>query len=505
MRNLLLVLVSLSAPAQTLVPLTNQPPATVGLPFLLTDGSVMVQGPNYFDWYRVSPDPSGSYSNGTWTRLADIPASWNYAPDAFASAVLADGRVVIVGGEYNFNAFTLTNHGAIYDPVTNAWTPIQPPANWPDIGDSPAVVLPDGRFLIGRKTTQDIAALDPATLQWSPLPSTGKSDFNAEEGWTLLPDGSVLTADVKNAPNSERYVASTGRWTTEGFTPVDLHSPTQSNPIPYGANQLYFPPGEIGPAILRPDGTVFFTGASNVFNGHTSIYHPALTSTGAGNWTTGPDFPNDDAGDSSAVLLPSGNVLVVANSGTLYEFDGVHLKPGPVLPAGNTYNMLILPNGQTLITGPTVQVYLSTGTYLPSWVPAIADFPARVLRGATYRITGTQFNGLSQAAAFGDEEETATNYPLVRLTNLASGIVTYARTHDHSSMGVATGLTPVSTYFDIPRQLETGETRLEVIANGIPSPPVTISVECVAHPIDELGRSPIRNRCSGPDLTGPRE
>ena len=72
--------------------------------------------------------------------------------------------------------------------------------------------------------------------------------------------------------------------------------------------------------------------------------------------------------------------------------------------------------------------------------------------------------------------ETATNYPLVRLTNVASGHVMYARTHDHSTMGVATGSALVSTHFDVPLNAEPGATRLEVVANGIASTAVTITV-----------------------------
>ena len=72
-----------------------------------------------------------------------------------------------------------------------------------------------------------------------------------------------------------------------------------------------------------------------------------------------------------------------------------------------------------------------------------------VTRGSTYKISGTQFNGLSQAAAFGDEDETATNYPLVRITNKATSHVFYAKTHDHSTMAVATGKAIVSTNFDM--------------------------------------------------------
>ena len=58
--------------------------------------------------------------------------------------------------------------------------------------------------------------------------------------------------------------------------------------------------------------------------------------------------------------------------------------------------------------------------------------------GSTYRVWGFQFNGLSQAAGFGDEFGTATNYPLVRITNQATHHVFYAKTHDHSTMAVAT-------------------------------------------------------------------
>jgi hypothetical protein len=75
-----------------------------------------------------------------------------------------------------------------------------------------------------------------------------------------------------------------------------------------------------------------------------------------------------------------------------------------------------------------------------------------VTRGTTYKISGTQFNGLSQAAAFGDEFETATNYPLVRITNNSTHHVFYAKTHDHSTMGVATGSAIVSTNSMFPRR-----------------------------------------------------
>ena len=148
------------------------------------------------------------------------------------------------------------------------------------------------------------------------------------------------------------------------------------------------------------------------------------------------------------------------------------MKAGP-----SGYGALLdLPTGEVLVTGFSAELYKSTGTYDPSWAPTIASHPSAVTRGVSYQISGMQFNGLSQAEAYGDENETNTNYPLVRSTNVASGHVIYARTHNHSTMGVATGTKIVSTNFDVPATAETGATTLEVVANGIPSAPVTVTV-----------------------------
>lgn len=166
-------------------------------------------------------------------------------------------------------------------------------------------------------------------------------------------------------------------------------------------------------------------------------------------------------------------MLVEGDSGTAYVFNGTTLTAGPYTPG----SLMILPNGQVLVGGGTTEVYTSLGTYESSWQPAISSFPSTVTPGSTYPISGTQFNGLSQAGAFGDEFQFATNYPLVRITNNSTNHVFYARTHDHSSMGVATGSTIVSTNFDVPTTIETGASSLVVVANGIPSDAVSITVQ----------------------------
>ena len=83
-----------------------------------------------------------------------------YSPLYYASAVLPDGRFVMIGGEYNYtydyvlndqSGEVWTSQGAIYDPVANSWTCIAPPSGWTEIGDAQSVVLPDGTFMIARR------------------------------------------------------------------------------------------------------------------------------------------------------------------------------------------------------------------------------------------------------------------------------------------------------------------------------------------------------------------
>ncbi|HEX4078936.1 MAG TPA: hypothetical protein VHX61_08705 [Rhizomicrobium sp.] len=458
--------------AQKMVKLTHQPPNGALVEFLLTDGTLMVQSYSESTWYKLTPDNTGSYVNGTWSQLASLPAG--YQPLYFASAVLADGRLVIAGGEYNFDQFAFTNQGAVYNPAGNYWTTLIPPKGWKWIGDSPSAVLPNGEFAVGQKFFKRVAALDPSTLKWTELQSKHKNDWNAEEGWTLLPTGHILTWDVKDNPQSEEYDPSSGKWKSLGSTGVNLQGPcTVCDCIQVPPkNWCYYSPGETGPGILRPDGTVYATGAlhSGQSAAHTAIYTP-----GSG-WTAGPDFPNgDQAADTAAALLPDGNVLVEGSGGSFYEFDGTNLTSENVGQVGPYTPLMTLPTGEVLVGG--TEVYQSSGTYQAAWQPTISSFLSTVTRGATYKISGTQFNGLSQAAAFGDEVETATNYPLVRITNISTGHVFYARTHHHSTMAVATGAATVSTHFDVPAGMETGASTLEVVANGIPSNPVSVTVQ----------------------------
>ncbi len=458
--------------AQTWTPLTHQPPFNANVALLLTDGTVMVKTYLSGDWWRLTPSNTGSYVNGTWSQLASMPAG--YGPLYFASAVLRGGRVVIEGGEYNLDDPGSTAMGALYDPVANAWTSIAPPSGWDPIADAQSVILPNGTFMLADIFSGQAALLNTSTLTWT-LTGTGKADVNDEEGWTLLPNGKVLTVDTNNFANllnSEIYDPATGMWSSAGSTIVKLPDTNLDGSGSY----------EIGPAVLRPDGTVFATGGTS----QTSIYN---ASTGV--WQAGPSFPNGlDVADGPAAILPSGNVLVDTSPGVFqtgvkfFEFNGTSLTAVPAPPNApfeSSYvgNMLVLPTGQILFTDGSsdIEIYTASGTYQSAWQPTISSFPASVRAGAQdYSLSGTQLNGLSQGAAYGDDAQSASNYPLVRITNNATGHVFYARTHSHSTMGVATGAAVVSTQFDVPAGIETGSSTLRVVANGIPSNPVSVQV-----------------------------
>ena len=60
---------------------------------------------------------------------------------------------------------------------------------------------------------------------------------------------------------------------------------------------------------------------------------------------------------------------------------------------------------------------------------------ANLFLGQTYKIPVLRMNGLTQGAYYGDDQQTYTNFPIVRLTYQDSGHVVYARTHQHSTRG----------------------------------------------------------------------
>jgi hypothetical protein len=471
----LLALLALAgiASAQKWQALKTPPTFPVGAIALLTDGTVLLheeQDNTPQKWYKLTPDNSGSYINGKITPIASLAAG--YGPFYFGSVVLPDGRYIIEGGEYNLGNPVWTNMGAIYDPVKNKWTPVKPPPGMSLIGDAQAILLADGTYMQASCCTGvDQAYFNPKTLGWTNITNTGKADRFDEEGWNLLPNGDVITTDAIRAPNSEVYNPKTKKWTSAGSTIVRLEDPGTQ---------------EIGPAVLMPNGTVFNTGANSNGAGHTAIYN-----TKTRKWSKGPDFPGlDNCSDAPAALEINGKVIVMASPGfgkihsTFYEWDGKKLAkiagpPNAGIDSSFYGHFLELPSGQLLFSdfSKQLEVFTPKGTFNKAWAPKITSAPTSVTRGKSYVVKGTQLSGLSGGASYGDDFQDATNSALVRITNVASKHVFYAKTTNPSTYAVQTGSLPESTHFVASKATETGDSLLVVVTNGIPSAPVKVTVQ----------------------------
>jgi alpha-tubulin suppressor-like RCC1 family protein len=250
---------------------------------------------------------------------------------------------------------------------------------------------------------------------------------------------------------------------------------------------LFTSPGlEEGSGHLLPNGNAFFIGGPSV----TAIYTPSGT-TNAGSWIAGPNIPAGlGAYDAPSALMVNGKILCVLGSATcfcapayFFEYDYVANTftqvSGPtgywdygVAPYATV--MLDLPDGTVLYQGSGLYVYTPDSSPLAAGKPVISSFSVNT--NGSYHLTGTGFNGLDVGATYGDDKQMDSNFPIVRMTNLTSGVVYYARTFGWNSTSVQTGTRTNATEFAVPAGVPMGSYSLVVIANGIASDPIVISV-----------------------------
>jgi hypothetical protein len=216
----------------------------------------------------------------------------------------------------------------------------------------------------------------------------------------------------------------------------------------------------------------------------------AIYTISSGTWASAPKFGGSlDIADGPAAVLPDGNALFDTSPGVFqtgsqfFEWDGTTLNatsapPNASIDSSYVGNMVVLPTGQVLFTdfSSEVEIYTPAGTACAGCAPSIKSVAATLTHGSkNNKITGTQFNGVTQGTYYGDDNQSSTNFPIVRITDSAGDVV-YCKTHSWLG-GVATGSATVSAQFDIPTTIHTGAASLVVVANGIPSKakPVTIN------------------------------
>ena len=447
------------AHAGTWTPLVNAPPGAVNVMVLLTDGTVMVQAGSSTGWCRLKPDSHGGYVNGTWTTLSSMHDTRQF----YALQVLKDGRVFAAGGEYG----TGSRAAEVYDPMTNTWT--QTPTAGQNFMDSISELLGDGRVLVAPVVPtvgNGTVIYDPATSTWSAGPTALRGQD--EVPWLKLPDGSILCVDGNS--QSERFIPSLNQWVADAATPVNL-----------------FGSGETGCGHMLANGKAFFRGYT-----HTALYTPSGSSA-PGTWITGPTVPGgQNCGDTPGAVMTNGNVLFAAGPGFLtgpasfFEYDAATNTIAQISgPTGMTYNnvpydmkMLCLPDGSVLVNaGSALYEYLPSGAPVTAFAPSVTSVAHNA--DGSYHLTGTNLNGFSEGAAYGDDYQMSSNYPLVRLTD-GSGTVYYARTFGWSSTAVQTGVSTQTTEFTLPLNLPAGTYSLAVVAGGIASSAVAFTTPATA-------------------------
>ena len=470
-------------------------PAGIGTMLLLPNGTVMAQQSGISaNWYLLIPDNHGSYIHGNWTNLN----SMTYTRLYYSSAVLQNGQVFVAGAEYG----TGWNRAEIYNPGTGNWTEIAVPSNLitqnntvnPTNGinsagfmDSGCVLLQNGTVLISPVnpgTGGGTVVYNPFTTSFSAGPVLTNNDVNTDEAsWVKLPDDSILSFD--SSFQSQRFIPSLNKWIPDANLPVQLYDI-------YG--------GETGAGFLLPNGKAFFLGSS----GNTVIYTPSGNQN-PGTWTIGPSIPaGQGTPDAAAAMMVNGKIVCAVSPApygyassniftvptSFYEYDYTVGSVGTFTqtssPKGGltdqvtTFNtrFLDLPDGTVLFTDGGSQLY----SYQPDTAALAAGQPTintiSYNGNGTVHVTGTLLNGITQGAAYGDDVQMDSNYPLIGLRD-GAGNFAYGTSFNWNSTSVYTASRPLSTEFVIPAvflYVNAGGTySLTASANGNVSSPLTFA------------------------------
>jgi hypothetical protein len=347
-------------------------------------------------------------ANGTWTATGSLAT----ARASHTATLLPNGKVLVAGG------FATNNYLAsaeLYDPATGTWTATGSLTTAREFHT--ATLLRNGKVLIaggrGNNGVLESAELyDPATGTWTVTGSLARQrDFHTA---TLLPNGKVLVAGRRSA---ELYDPETGTWMMTGriATYRSYHK-----------------------ATLLSNGQVLVTGGVDSSGVQTvasaELYNPA-----SGTWTETDSLATARA-FHTATLLPNGEVLVAAG----LENSGIGLRSAELYDLGLGFSS--------------------------DWQPNIATATLRPRSGNRLFLTGSLFQGISQASG-GTARDSSSNYPIVQLRSL------------DSSQAVFLLANPVGGWSDtsfssLPvRNFPFGPALVTVFTNGIPSTAKYLVVE----------------------------
>jgi len=285
---------------------------------VLADGRVLVVGGG------VSPEIFDPVF-GRWRSIAAGRAAFEFA----SAKQLADGRVMVTGS-------TVGNptNAEIFDPVSETWETTGRMAF--DRVMHSSIRLTDGRVLVaGGYFGGDPAVIselyDPATGSWSPVGDIG---FEEVPGLALLPDNQVLLV---------------GKRTTRIFNPVTERWRRVSD---LGHEHRY------GATVALADGRVMVIGGEGT--AETEVFDPDLNL-----WRQGPAM-NVIRAVPSAAVLPSGHVVACGGADRFWRIDskvevldpvtGVWTEIQPMAEPRLAHTISVLHDGSIVVTGGTAAV-----------------------------------------------------------------------------------------------------------------------------------------------------
>ncbi|HKB06390.1 MAG TPA: LamG-like jellyroll fold domain-containing protein, partial [Gemmataceae bacterium] len=266
---------------------------------LLADGRVLVVGGHDCDGPGVGIKMTNIFDpvTMTWTHGPDM----TYARWYPTVTLLPDGKALVVAGSDVSNT-TYIPIPEVYDPVTNTWTTL--PAASVTIPNYPFVfVLPDGRLVCAGSDEGIIPTriLDVNTQTWTTV------DTQLVDGGSavMYEPGKVMKAGSSYQANGS------GLSTVPSFPTTYAIDMTEASPAWRQTASMNYSRAHHNLTIL-PDGTVFASGGTTTLGGadpDTAVYPTEVWSPTTETWSLMASMATPRLYHSTAMLLPDGRVL----------------------------------------------------------------------------------------------------------------------------------------------------------------------------------------------------
>lgn len=252
-----------------------------------------------------TPAAGAAPATGTWSAAGKLPGPTYWAGSGAGALTLADGTVLMAGGEER--ARNAQDTSVLFDPAAKEWRPTAPLSVSRRLHT--LTKLADGRVLaagglsgpyggVSQPGVSSAEIYDPATRRWTATGAMHEARF--AHSATLLADGRVLVAggltprsalSQSALTSAEVYDPATGEWTV---TAEPMNDARAGHPAVLLRNGTVLVPGG-----MTPIGRGLYAGQS-----FCEVYDPALDA-----WTPAGDLRSVRK-SHQATLLRDGTVLV---------------------------------------------------------------------------------------------------------------------------------------------------------------------------------------------------